>query len=313
MSEISFENQVAIVTGAGGGLGRTYALDIARRGGAVVVNDLGGDVSGGSSSVSMADQVVAEIKAAGGRAIANYASVTSAEGAANIVDAALQSFGRIDVLINNAGNMRTSVLADSREEDFSALLDVHLLGSYHVTKAVWPHMCAQSYGRIIFTASSAGMFGNVNQGCYGAAKAGVFGLMNTFAQEGRSLGILCNAIMPFAATRMTDKAQEDMTPERIQQAEILLGKLEDSMSPQFTTGLVTFLASRSCIDGHGIYSSCGGRMARVFVGVSNGWQGSRQVPATAEDIFANFSSISDMAGVFYVPQSPSDELKQVLS
>jgi len=313
VTNISFEGRTVIVTGAGGGLGRSYALDIAKRGGCVVVNDLGGTVEGASSSNAMADQAIEEIRAAGGRAIANYNSVATAQGAKNIVDAALQAFGRVDALINNAGNMRTAALEESREEDLQSLLGVHLLGSYHMTKAVWPHMKRQGYGRVIFTASSAGMFGNHKQGCYGAAKAGVFGLMNGFAVEGEALGILCNAVMPNAFSRMTDKAQEDMDAEVLQRAAAMLSSVQDAMRPEFTAGLVSYLASEHCTSTHSIYSSCLGRIARVFVGVTAGWQGARELPASAEDIAAHIDQIRDLERGVHVPRSPADEFRIVMS
>lgn len=313
MTNIRFDDQVVIVTGAGGGLGRAYALDIARRGGAVVVNDLGGTVEGDSRSTAMADRVVDEITAAGGRAIANYDSVAEAEGAQNIVDAALQAFGRVDALVNNAGTMRIASLEDSSDEDLESLISVHLAGSYQVSKAVWPHMKRQGYGRLVFTASSAGLFGHEGQGCYGAAKAGVFGLMNGFALEGESHGILCNAIMPNAYSRMTDKAQEHIDPQMLQRASALLSEVQNAMQPEFTAGLVSFLLSRHCTSTHGMYSSCAGRIARAFVGVTAGWQGSREVPATAEDVAGNFDEICSPGRGIYAPLGPADEFRIVMS
>ncbi len=313
MSNISFEGRVAVVTGAGGGLGRGYALDIAKRGGAVVVNDLGGTVEGLHGSSEMADRVVAEIKAAGGRAIANYDSVATADGAKRIAATALNAFGRIDALINNAGTMRTALFEESCAEDFASLLSVHLMGSYHMTQAVWPHMKQQGYGRVVFTSSSAGLFGHEMQGCYGAAKAGIVGLMNALAMEGEPYGILCNAIMPNAMSRMAEKAAESMSSDAMANAAAFLSKIGNAMDPSFNTGLAVFLASENCKFTHSIYSSCLGRIARVFVGVTQGWQGSREVPATAEDIAANIDQIRDHARGTHMPMSPKDEIGIVLS
>ena len=318
MSEIRFDDQVVIVTGAGGGLGRAYALDIARRGGCVVVNDLGGtveghDASATNTSATPADAVVEEITAAGGRAVANYDSVADAAGAENIVAAALTAFGRVDALINNAGNMRMAQLEESEQKDFDALLSVHLLGSYHMSKAVWPHMKQRGYGRIVFTASSAGLFGNPGQAFYGAAKAGVFGLMNTLSHEGLPHGILCNVIMPNAFSRMTEKASEFTDPEALQRASAILPLMQNSMQPEFNAGLATYLASEKCSTTHGAYSACGGRIARVFVGVTEGWQGSREVPASAEEIEQHFERICDPQQGIHIPLSPSDEYRTVLS
>ncbi len=313
MDSVSFVGRVVIVTGAGGSLGRSYALEIARRGGAVVVNDLGGSVEGTGSSGTRADQVAEEIRAAGGLATANYDTVTTAQGAQNIADAALQAFGRIDALVNNAGNMRIAPLEESLEEDFQSLLSVHLMGSYHATRAVWPHMKRQGYGRVVFTASSAGMFGNEGQGCYGAAKAGVFGLMNGFALEGEPHGILCNAILPNALSRMTDKAQESLDPEAAQRAAALLPLVQDSMQPEFNAGLASYLASEQCTTTHGAYSCCAGRIARVFVGVTEGWHGQRSRPASAEEIAANFKQVCDISPGVHIPERPADEYRVVLS
>lgn len=310
---VDYSGQVVIITGAGGSLGHAYALDIARRGGAVVVNDHGAGVDGEGSSSAAADRVVQEIVDNGGRAVASYASVTTAEGAESIANVARSEFGRIDALINNAGNMRIAPLEESREEDFRALLDVHLLGSYHVTRAVWPHMKEQGGGRVVFTASSAGMFGNDDQGCYGAAKAGVFGLMNGFAIEGEPLGILCNAIMPNALSRMTDSAQDSLDPAGAERAAALLALVGNSMQPEFNVGLACYLASDRCSTTHGVYSACAGRIARVFIGVCAGWTGSRDVPAAAEDIADNFAAISDVGQRVDIPLSPADEYRFVLS
>ncbi|WP_317929616.1 SDR family NAD(P)-dependent oxidoreductase [Halioxenophilus sp. WMMB6] len=312
MSEIRFDNQVVVVTGAGGGLGRGYALEIARRGGQVVVNDLGGAVEGGRGSSTMADQVVAEIIAAGGKAVASYDSVASESGAQNIIATALNTFGRVDALINNAGNMRMGLLVDSKVEDLQALLNVHLLGSYHTSKAAWQVMQQQGYGRIVFTASSAGIFGNPTQGCYGAAKAGVFGLMNTLAHEGRELGILCNAVMPVAFSRMTDKASEAIDEKVLAKAAEFLKRAENAMQPEFVSGLVTYLASNQCQVSHSVYSSCAGRVARVFVGVASGWQGSRSTPPSAEQIADNFAQINDLSSGYSTPSTPTEELGTVL-
>lgn len=310
---ISFDGRVAIVTGAGGGLGRSYALDIANRGGAVVVNDLGGTVEGLHGSRDMADRVVAEIKAAGGRAVANYDSVATVDGARSIAATAMNAFGRIDTLINNAGNLRNAAFEESREEDLVSLLSVHLVGTYNMTKAVWPHMKQRAYGRIVFTSSSAGMFGHTLQCGYAAAKAGIVGLMNVLALEGEPHGILCNALMPNALGRMADKTAEDIGPNAMAEAAPLLAMIGNSMDPGFNTGLAVFMASEECTHTHSIYSSCLGRVARVFIGVNGGWQGSRELPASAEEIAANIGLIRHLPDGIHIPMSPRDEFRMVLS
>ena len=316
MPEISFEDQVVIVTGAGGGLGRTYALDVARRGGAVVVNDLGGSVEGPGGSSEMADRVVAEIRAAGGRAIASYDSVATGSGARRIVESALSAFGRVDALINNAGNMRVKPFEDFSGEDLDAILSVHLVGSFNVTQAVWPHMKAQGYGRVVFTSSSTGMYGDQLYACYAAAKAGVTGLMNVLAIEGRPHGILCNALMPNAMSRMTEMVGAKLAETGARSAgdsAALIAAVKDSMEPTFTTGLAVFLASRACTSTQSIYSSCAGRMARVFIGATEGWHGSMETPATGEDIAGHLDEIRDLSRGVHVPAGPGDEFRIVLA
>jgi NAD(P)-dependent dehydrogenase (short-subunit alcohol dehydrogenase family) len=304
---ISFENRVVIVTGAGGALGRTYALDIARRGGAVIVNDLGGAVEGGGGSRAAADEVVAEIEAAGGRAIANYDSVVTQDGARRIAAAALDAFGRIDALVNNAGIIRNSWFEDVSSEDLDALITTHLVGTFNVTQAVWSHMKAQGYGRIVFTSSASGMLGNPTQSAYGAAKAGIAGLMNVLSQEGEPHGVLCNALMPNAMSRMA----HTLSPEVAVLGLPHVQTFPKTTDPAFTTGIVVYLASEACASTHSIYSSLGGRIARVFIGVSEGWQGSREEPSSAEDIAAHIEQIRDPRGGFNIPSSLIDEYRIV--
>lgn len=209
MSKIEFNNRVAIVTGAGGGLGRTHALALARRGVKVVVNDLGGAVDGTGGSATAAEKVVEEIKALGGDAIANGANVTNREQVADMVAQAIDSFGKVDILINNAGILRDKSFAKMELDDFQTVMDVHLMGSVNCTKAVWEHMRTQEYGRIVMTSSSSGLYGNFGQSNYGAAKMALVGLMNTLHLEGVRKGIHTNCLAPVAWTRMTS----DLFPE----------------------------------------------------------------------------------------------------
>jgi NAD(P)-dependent dehydrogenase (short-subunit alcohol dehydrogenase family) len=313
MKSISFQGRVVIVTGAGGGIGRTYALEIAKRGGAVVVNDLGGDVAGRNPSPAMADNVVAEIRNAGGRAVASYESVASVQGAERLVATALDKFGHVDGLINNAGNMRNALFEDASDEDLDAVIDTHLGGTVNVTRAVWRHMKERKYGRVVFTSSATGMYGNKLQAGYGAAKAGITGLMNVLALEGEAYGILCNALMPNALGRMADQMVKDMGPQGIQDASATMSVVQNSMAPEFNTALGVYLASEACTSTHAIYSSCVGRIARVFVGVTRGWQGSREQPATAEDIAAHFGEITDLSHGFHTPTYPRNEIELVLT
>ena len=208
---LSFEGQVAIVTGAGGGLGREHALALARRGAKVLVNDLGGAVDGSGRSVSAAQAVVDEIRAFGGEGMANGASVTDFAAVQAMVQQAIDAWGRVDILINNAGILRDKSFAKMELEDFRQVVDVHLMGAVHCCKAVWPIMQAQNYGRIVMTTSSSGLYGNFGQSNYGAAKMALVGLMQTLALEGAKYHIHVNALAPTAATRMT----EGLMPEAV--------------------------------------------------------------------------------------------------
>ena len=208
---LSFEGQVAIVTGAGGGLGREHALALARRGAKVLVNDLGGAVDGSGRSVSAAQAVVDEIRAFGGEAMANGASVSDFAAVQAMVQQAIDAWGRVDILINNAGILRDKSFAKMELEDFRQVVDVHLMGAVHCCKAVWPIMQAQNYGRIVMTTSSSGLYGNFGQSNYGAAKMALVGLMQTLALEGAKYHIHVNALAPTAATRMT----EGLMPEAV--------------------------------------------------------------------------------------------------
>ncbi len=209
--ELDFKGRVAIVTGAGGGLGRQHALALAARGAKVVVNDLGGARDGSGSSLSAAESVVAEIRAAGGEAIANGASVTDWDAVQAMVKQAVDTWGRVDILVNNAGILRDKSFAKMELADFRLVMDVHLMGAVHCTKAVWPYMTEQKYGRILMTTSSSGLYGNFGQSNYGAAKLALVGLMQTLSIEGAKNNIHVNSLAPTAATRMT----EDLMPEAV--------------------------------------------------------------------------------------------------
>ncbi|KAA0021156.1 SDR family NAD(P)-dependent oxidoreductase [Antrihabitans cavernicola] len=290
---IDFDDQVVIVTGAGNGLGKAYALEFARRGAAVVVNDLGGSVSGEGGS-DAAQSVVDEIVAAGGRAAASRESVATPEGGKAIVATAIDAFGRVDVVVNNAGILRDKSFLKLEPEDLNAVLDVHLKGAFNVSQPAFAHMKAQGYGRLVFTSSNAGVFGNFGQTNYGAAKAGLVGLSNVLAIEGERFGIKSNAVMPIAKTRMTEE---------------LLGPLADRAAPEGVVPLVVYLSSRECELTHEVFSAALGRYARVFIGVTPGWKSDGL--ASAEDIQANLAQIEEQAG-YAVPLSTLDELKTVL-
>ncbi len=218
--KIDLSGRVAVVTGAGGGLGREHALLLARRGAKVVVNDVGGSVGGTGSSTAAADAVVAEIRAAGGEAMADASSVTDFAAVQAMIAAARAQWGRVDILVNNAGILRDKTFSKISLEDFRNVIDVHLMGAVHCTKAVWDHMKAQSYGRIVLTTSSSGLYGNFGQSNYGAAKLALVGLMQTLALEGAKYDIRVNCIAPTAGTRMLDglmseEAQRSLPPSAV--------------------------------------------------------------------------------------------------
>jgi NAD(P)-dependent dehydrogenase (short-subunit alcohol dehydrogenase family) len=246
---IRFDDQVAIVTGAGGGLGRAYALALAERGARVVVNDLGCARDGSGDARDSADAVVAEICTAGGQAVANYDSVAMPEGGARIVQTALESFGRVDILINNAGIIRDKTFPKMTPEMWAEVLAVHLNGAYHVTHPAFLAMREQNYGRIVFTTSSAGLFGNFGQTNYGAAKMGLVGFMNCLKLEGERHNIQVNCVAPLAFTRIN--------------AEIIPENLQASLKPEYVAPLVLYLCARECSATGGIYNAAMGYFNRT--------------------------------------------------
>jgi NAD(P)-dependent dehydrogenase (short-subunit alcohol dehydrogenase family) len=296
VTDISFIDRVAIVTGAGGGLGRTYALDLASRGAAVVVNDLGGAKDGTGGDASAAQKVVDEIEAKGGRAVANHDSVATAEGGQAIVDAAVNSFGKVDIVINNAGILRDQTFAKLTDDNLNAVLDVHLKGAFYVSRPAFRVMKENGYGRFIFTSSNAGVFGNFGQTNYGAAKMGLVGLSNVLALEGAKANIKSNVICPLAATRMTED---------------LLGPLASSLAPECVTPLVVYLASEASEYTHEIFSAGANRYSRVFIGLAPGWFAGKNAQVSAEDIASNIGQIREQDG-YSVPGSVPDEIGGIL-
>ncbi len=248
---INFDDRVAIVTGAGAGLGRAYALELGRLGAKVVVNDLGGARDGTGCGTSAADQVVEEIKSSGGEAMANYDSVATAEGGQAIVDAAIQAFGKVDIVINNAGILRDKTLAKMEPENWDAVMDVHLKGAYSVTRPAFVKMRENRYGRIILTTSGAGLYGNFGQTNYSAAKMGLLGFMNTLRIEGDKHNINVNTIAPVAATRLT----EDVLPP----------ELFEKLKPEFVAPLVLYLCSEQCTGTGAVYNAGMGYYNRAAV------------------------------------------------
>jgi NAD(P)-dependent dehydrogenase (short-subunit alcohol dehydrogenase family) len=280
MAEIRFDGKVAIVTGAGGGLGRQHALELARRGCKVVVNDLGGAVDGSGGSSEAAAKVVAEIKAAGGDAIANGSSVTDDQGVANMVGQAMDAWGRIDILVANAGVLRDKSFAKMEIADFEFVVNVHLMGTVKPAKAVWEIMREQNYGRIVVTTSSTGLYGNFGQTNYGAAKLALVGFMNSLKLEGQKNNIHVNAISPVAATRMTESLMPPQIAERLK--------------PDFVTPGVVFLCSEEAPTGAILTAGAGAfALARMYEteGVYLGEGG-----ISVEEVRDSWAKIADETG-----------------
>jgi NAD(P)-dependent dehydrogenase (short-subunit alcohol dehydrogenase family) len=275
------DGRVVVITGAGGGLGREYALLLADEGARVVVNDLGGARDGSGSGQAMADTVVDEIRQLGGTALANYDNIATEGGAQSLIDSALRTFGTLDGVVNNAGILRDGAFHKMSAENWDAVLKVHLYGGYHVTRAAWPHLREKQYGRIVMATSTSGIFGNFGQANYGAAKLGLVGLINTLAIEGAKYGILANAVAPMAATRMTT----DIAP-----AELL-----DKLPAAHVAPVVGYLMSEQCTDTASVYIVGGGNVQRVAQFQNKGISFSE--PPTVDELTALWSEISDLSHV----------------
>jgi len=281
-----------LVTGAGGGLGRSYALELARRGARVVVNDLGGAIDGTGGSTRPADLVVRDIVDRGGEAVANYDSVATPESGAAIVQTALDAFGTVDVVINNAGILRDRSFGNLTIEELQAVVDVHLLGAFYVSLSAFPVMKEAGYGRFVFTSSNAGIFGNFGQTNYGAAKAGLVGFSNVLAIEGAKYNIKSNVIAPVARTRLTEE---------------LLGPLTELVDPDQVTPMVVYLCSETNQFTHEIFTAGGGRYGRIFVGTNQGWFSGMNVVPSVEEIRDHLDEIRDITD-YEIPMSSTEEI-----
>jgi NAD(P)-dependent dehydrogenase (short-subunit alcohol dehydrogenase family) len=300
---IDFTGQVAVVTGAGRGLGRLYATELAHRGASVVVNDLGGTMHGEGADATVADEVVAEIIAAGGAAVASHDSVDSPEGAQAIVQTALDQFGRVDAVISNAGIFNSIPFDELTVDDWRRMLRVHLDGGFYLAQPAYKVMKSQGYGRFVFIASSAGMFGQHLEAHYAAAKAGLVGLTNVIALEGAPHGILANTVLPFGLSRMVTETLGD--PKALEESGFF-----KAIRPELVVPIVVYLASRACEVSHQNYSACGGRFARVFVGLGEGWLAGPNSDPTADDIATHFAEVA-ATEPFTVPGSIYDEVFEV--
>jgi NAD(P)-dependent dehydrogenase (short-subunit alcohol dehydrogenase family) len=292
---IRFDNRVAIVTGAGNGLGRAHALLLASRGAKVVVNDPGGARDGRGGDHAAADKVVAEIKAAGGQAVPNYDSVADKEGAKNIVKTATDAFGTLDIVVNNAGILRDKSFPNMTMEDFDFVVQVHFLGTAYVTHAAWPILRQKAYGRVVVTSSNSGIYGNFGQTNYAGAKLALVGFVNALRLEGQKYNIMVNALAPVAGTRMTEDL---MTPE-------VLAK----MKPEFVSPMVAYLCSEQCQHTGDIWAAGAGYFSRIEYREGPGLRLGPQ--ATVDDVAANIEKIADLSTTVRYRTS-SEEVQAVL-
>jgi NAD(P)-dependent dehydrogenase (short-subunit alcohol dehydrogenase family) len=298
MAEVRFDGRVAIVTGAGGGLGRSHALLLASRGAKVVVNDLGGTVEGTGAGSAAADKVVDEIRAAGGEAVANYNGVDTWEGGEAIVKTALDAFGKLDILINNAGILRDKSFMKMEEIDIDKVIAVHLKGGFNVTKAAFPVMRENNYGRIVMTTSNTGLYGNFGQANYGAAKLGLVGLMNTLKLEGARYNILVNTIAPIAGTRMTATV---MPPDMV-----------EKLKPEYVSPMVAYMCSEECTDSGIIFTAGAGYFSRAVIVEGPGIALNAQKGITIEDIRDRIGDIKKLEGAQPFGQS-NEEIARIVA
>jgi NAD(P)-dependent dehydrogenase (short-subunit alcohol dehydrogenase family) len=273
------QDRVIVVTGAGGGLGREYALTLAKEGASVIVNDLGGSRDGTGAGHNMADEVVKQITDAGGRAAASYDSVAEPEGAENIIKTALDEFGAIHGVVSNAGILRDGTFHKMTFENWDSVLKVHLYGGYNVIRAAWPHFREQSYGRVVVATSTSGLFGNFGQTNYGAAKLGLVGLINSLALEGAKYNIHANAVAPIAATRMT----EDILPQ-----EVL-----EKLTPEYVAPVVSYLCTEENPNSASVFVVGGGKVQRVALFQNDGITFDK--PPTVDDVAAQWDEITDLS------------------
>lgn len=312
-NELRFDDQVAVITGAGGGLGREYALLLASRGARVVVNDIGGSVTGDGSDAAAAGAVVEEIRERGGQAVADAHSVTSPEGGQAIVDAGLDAWGRVDILINNAGIVRDAPFEDMTADRFEPLLDVHLRGAFHVTRPAWKAMCVNGYGRILNTCSAAGLLGAAGMSNYGSAKTGLIGFTRVLAAEAADRDIKINAIAPIAYTRMlahsVDGAAQPDDAAAQAVLDDLVGQYLQRLEPALVAPVAAFLTHRDCPVSGEIYTVGAGHVSRFFIGRTKGFYGPG---LSIEEVRDHLGEIRDETG-YTVPGGPADEMTELFA
>jgi len=293
MADLGFDGRVAIITGAGGGLGWEHAKLLASRGALLVINDLGASVDGSGAS-PVAEQRATEIRDLGGEAVGNIDSVATVEGGKAIVQTAIDAYGKVDIVVNNAGILRDKSFHNMEPAMVDTVIDVHLRGAFHVTQPAWLHMREQSYGRIVNTSSNSGILGNFGQANYGAAKMGLVGFTRVLAAEGAKRNIKVNALAPLARTRMTED---------------ILGPFADQLDPAQVSPVMAWLAHEDCPVSGEVFSAAGGRVARFFIGMTEGWSHPGQL--TPEEVRDHFEEIRDPKGAT-IPAGPGDELTALL-
>jgi len=293
MADLGYDGKVAIITGSGGGLGREHAMLLASRGAQVVVNDLGGSVSGEGGDAGPAETTAKEIEGLGGVAVPDTNSVATPEGGEAIVQTAMDAFGRVDILVNNAGILRDKSFHNQGPDLVDPVIDVHLRGAFNVTRPAWIKMREQAYGRVVNTSSNSGILGNFGQANYGAAKMGLVGLTRVLAAEGAKYNIKVNALAPIARTRMTEE---------------LLGAFAEKLDPKLVSPIVAWLVHEDCPVSGEIYTAAGGRIARFFVGLTEGYF---NAALSVEDVRDHFEEIRDPEG-YTIPNGPGDEIGALL-
>ena len=309
---IRFDGRTAVVTGAGNGLGRAHALELGRRGAHVVVNDLGASTDGQGGSRASADLVVDEIRGGGGSAVASYDSVADDAGCRAIAATALEAHGRIDAVVHNAGILRNAPFHEMTDDRYFPVLETHLLGAFYLTRAVYPTMVDQRYGRLVFTSSGSGAFGRADGANYASAKAALLGLCNALAIEGAEHGVLANAILPVAFTRLAGAPDNADTSDAAAAARAEAASTRTRMLPEWVSPMVVYLASEECTRTRHYYSAAMGRFARVFVAATVGWYAPGDAPPTVEDIAARLDVIENL-DEFDIPDSVFDEIARIAS
>lgn len=313
MERIDFSGRVAVVTGAGGALGSAFCKELAVRGAAVVVNDLGGSTTGEGGSSDYADKVVQEIRAAGGQAVANYDTVATEAGGAAIIQAAIDNFGRIDIVISNAGNQRNVRFGELTADDIEAVYAVHVKGAFFVVQPAYREMVRQGYGRIILVSSQSGIFGNPIRANYGSAKTAMIGLMNVIAQEAPA-GIAVNCLFPNAVGGRLGGGPIEQRPDK----DFLIAAGErtrhyiQGMDPGFVTAMACYMASERCATSQNMYSVLGGKYSRIFAGLTEGWYKPGAEAPSAEEVVSHLAEIDDRSR-YAVPLSGLEEMDTVVA